>query len=418
LLRFAVHRPASPDASPRSHGMSCRDVPGRVQVRVAGKTARPAPEDGLALARSSVDRSARAAALRRECWVYPFDATGSLFLKPALEEPPAGGKDLSVQAGLPGHSSSRLPEGARDRTGHVADVQVLDTNQVKALGEVSAELLAPVSTSVDLTSLELRDSKFCPGAAARSTLASRKLALKQPKPSLAAGVQSRNLPQFAGGKRCARGDTSIQADDFTRPWTGDRARDDGECNVPASGAVERYPVGLHPSRHRPGPPEPDPTRLREPNFSGASIQPADVSRPNCDNAESLTTPGFSPPGPSMGTPEEMLHGLGEVPQRLLLDHLASVAQPLMLRASRRQLPALLHISRRAPASGTPPRLLFDGQVPHESCLGAVVFEDHLLSGRGTQPVAAHTNTISRASDVSGKLGRLSLNGRDARLRSA
>ena len=256
MLRFAVHRPGSPDASPRSHGMSCRDVSGRVQVRVAGKTARPAPEDGLALARSSVNRSARAAALRRECWVYSFDAPGSLFLKPALEEPPAGGKDLSVQAGLPGYSSSRLPEGALDRTGHVADVQVLDTNQVKPPGEVSAELLAPVSTGVDLTSLELRDSKFCPGAAARSTLASRKLALKQPKPSLAAGIQSRNLPQFAGGKRCARGDTSIQAHDFTRPWTGDGARDDSECK--------------------------------------------------------------------------------------LLDHLASVAQPSMLRASRSQLPALLH----------------------------------------------------------------------------
>ncbi len=418
MLRFAVHRPGSPDALPRSHGMSCGDVSGRVHVRVAGETARPAAEDGLALARSSVNRSARAAALRRECWIYSFDATGSLFLKPALEESPAGGKDLPVQAGLPGYSSSRFPEGALGRTSHVADVQVLDRNQVKPPGEVSAELLAPVSTGVNLASLELRDSQFCPGAAARSTLASRKLALEQPKPSLAARTQSRDLQQFAGGKRCARGDTSIQAHDLTRPWTGDSARDDGERNVPASGAVERYPVGLHPSRHRPGPPEPDPARLGQPNFPGGPIQPADVSRPNCDNPESLAAPGLSPPGPSMSTPEEMLHGVGEVPQCLLLDHLASIAQPLMLRASRSQLPALRHISRRAPASGTPPRLLFDGQVPHESCLGAVVFEDHLLSGCGTQPVAAHANTISRASDVSGKLARPSLNGRDARLRSA
>ena len=418
MLRFAVHRPGTPDASPRSHGMSRRDVSGRAQVRVAGKTARPAPEDGLALARSSVNRSARAAALRRECWVYSFDATRGLFLKPALEEPPAGGKDLSVRAGLPGYSSSRLPEGALDRTGHVADVQVLGTHRVKPPGEVSGELLPPVSAGVDLTSLELRDSRFCPGAAARSTLASRKLVLEQPEPSLAARTQSGNLPQSAGGKRCAHGDTPIQAHDFTRPWTGDSARDDGECNVPASGAVERYSVGLHPSRHRPGPSEPDPARLGGPNFPGAPIQHADVSRPNCDNPESLAAPGLSPPRSSMSTPEEMLHGLGEVPQRLLLDHLASVAQPCMLRASRSQLPALLHISRRAPASGTPPRPLFDGQVPDESRLGAVVFEDHLLSGCGTQPVAAHTNTVSRASGVSGKLGRPSLKGPGARLRSA
>jgi hypothetical protein len=418
LLRFAVHRPGSPDASPRSHGMSCRDVSGRVQVRVAGKTARLAAEDGLALARSSVNRSARAAALRRECWVYSFDATGSLILKPALEEPPARGKDLPVQAGLPSRSSSRLPEAALARTSHVADVQVLDTDQVKPSGEVSAELLAPVSADVDLTSPELRDSKPDPGAASRSTLASRKLALEQLKPSLAARTQSRNFQQFAGGECCAHDDTPIQGHDFTRPGARDSARDDGECDVPASRAVERYPVGLHPSRHRPRPSKPDPARLGDPDFPGAPIQSADMSRSNCDNPESLAAPGLSPPGLSMSTLEEMVPGLGEVPQCLLLDHLASVAQPSMLRASRSQLPALLHISRGAPASGTPPRLLFDGQVPDESCLGAVVFEDHLLSGRGTQPVAAHTNTISRASDVSGKLGGPSLKRPGARLRSA
>jgi hypothetical protein len=418
LLRFAVHRPGSPDASPRSHGMSCRDVFGRVQVRVAGKTARPAAEDGLALARPPVNRSARAAALRRECWVYSLDATGSLILKPALEEPPAGGKDLPVQAGLASRSSPRLPEGALDRTSHVADVQILDTDQVKPPGEVSAELLAPVSARVDLTSLELRDSNPDPGAASRSTLASRKLVLEQPKPSLAARTQSRNSQQFTGGKRCARGDTSIQGHDFTRPRARDCARDDGERYVPASGAVERNPVGLHPSRHRPRPSKPDPARLGDPDFPSAPIQSADMSRSNCDDPEALAAPGLSPPRPSMSTPEEMLHGLGKVPQRLLLDHLASVAQPSMLRASRGQLPALPYISRRAPASGTPPRLLFDGQVPDESRLGAMVFEDHLLSGCGTQPVAAHTNTISRASDVSGKLGRPSLKGPCAPLRSA
>ena len=220
MLRFAVHRPGSPDASPRSHGMSCRDVLGRVQVRVAGKTARPAAEDGLALARPPVNRSARAAALRRECWVYSFDATGSLILKPALEEPPARGKNPPIQAGLPGSSSSRLPKGALDRTSHVADVQILDTDQVKPPGEVSAELLAPVSADVDLTSLELRDSKPDLGAASRSTLASRKLALEQLKPSLAARTQSRNSQQFTGGKRCARGGTGLDHPNLTQPALG------------------------------------------------------------------------------------------------------------------------------------------------------------------------------------------------------
>ena len=166
-------------------------------------------------------------------------------------------------------SSSRLPKGALDRTSHVADVQILDTDQVEPPGEVSAELLAPVSADVDLTSLELRDSKPDLGAASRSTLASRKLALEQLKPSLAARTQSRNFQQFAGGKRCARGDASIQAHDFTRPWARDCTRDDGECDVPAAGAVERNPVGLHPSRHRPRPSKPDPACLGDPDFPGA-----------------------------------------------------------------------------------------------------------------------------------------------------
>jgi hypothetical protein len=50
-MRFAVHRPGCPVASPRSHGVPRRDVDGRVHVRVAGETAGGAPEDGLALTR-------------------------------------------------------------------------------------------------------------------------------------------------------------------------------------------------------------------------------------------------------------------------------------------------------------------------------------------------------------------------------
>ena len=50
-LRFAVHGPGIPDASPRSHGVSRRDVLGRVHVSVAGVSAGGAPEDGLTLTR-------------------------------------------------------------------------------------------------------------------------------------------------------------------------------------------------------------------------------------------------------------------------------------------------------------------------------------------------------------------------------
>ena len=37
-MRFTVHRPGIPEASPRSHGVPRRDVPGRVHIRVASAT--------------------------------------------------------------------------------------------------------------------------------------------------------------------------------------------------------------------------------------------------------------------------------------------------------------------------------------------------------------------------------------------
>ena len=64
-MRFAVHRPGIPEASPRSHGVPRRDVDGRVHVRVADETAGSAPEDGLALTRVPVHLPARRAPLTR-----------------------------------------------------------------------------------------------------------------------------------------------------------------------------------------------------------------------------------------------------------------------------------------------------------------------------------------------------------------
>lgn len=418
MLRFAVHGPGIPEASPRSHGMSCRDVPGRVQVGIAGKAAGPAAEDGLALARSSVNRSACAATPRGERWVHSFDAAGGFFVKPALEKTPAGDEDFPVQGGFPGHSSSGRFEGASGRPGHVADVQILDPDHIKTPGEVRAELLAPVSTAIALTGREPGGSKLHPGAAARVTLSPGKFAPEQPESSLAAGTESGNFQQFASGKRRACSHTTVQAHNFTCPWSRDSAWDDREGDVPPSGAVERHAVGLHSFWHRPGPSKPDPASLRDPNRSGTPIQSAHMPGLNCHNPESLVAPGLAPSRPSVCAAEEISHGLRKVPEGLLLNHLATRTQPVMLSASRSQLPALLQVSRRACASWTPPRLLFDGQIPDEPRVRAVISEDHLLGGRGVQPVAAHANTVSRGSDVSVELRERPVMGSAAGLRSA
>ena len=65
-MRFAVHRPGNPVASPRSHGVPRRDVPGRIHICVAGETAGRALEDGLTLARLRIRRARRHQRLRRD----------------------------------------------------------------------------------------------------------------------------------------------------------------------------------------------------------------------------------------------------------------------------------------------------------------------------------------------------------------
>src|SRR4029077_10434955 len=72
-LRFAVHGPGNPVASPRSHGVPRRDVSGRVCVSVVGVPAGYAAEQGLALAAVRCDVPACRAPLAGEMRSYLFD---------------------------------------------------------------------------------------------------------------------------------------------------------------------------------------------------------------------------------------------------------------------------------------------------------------------------------------------------------
>ena len=112
-MRFAVHRPGNPVASPRSHGVPRRDVPGRVHVSVAGVTAGSAPEDGLALARLPVHLPARRAPLARERGFDLLHPAGRLVLQPAHQQAPPRPQDAPVQPGLlrgrSGPGSPRVP---------------------------------------------------------------------------------------------------------------------------------------------------------------------------------------------------------------------------------------------------------------------------------------------------------------------
>jgi hypothetical protein len=401
VLRFAVHRPGNPGASPRSHGMTCRDVPGRIDIRMTGKTARPATEDGLALARSSVYRLAGAAGLRCECGVYSFDPAWSLILKPSHQEAPARSKDLPVEPGLLAHASAGQINGAFNRAGHVANVEILNADHLVAPGEISADLLAPVPTGIGLSGLEPGNGQHYVGAPVGAWLGPGELALQQPQPSPTSRTQSRSPEQLARRERNAYCNAPVQAHNLSCFWAGNLRWDDRERNVPASSAVECHSVGLRLQRHGPRPLEPQPASLRDPDLTCATVQSADVPRSDRDDTKSFVAPSFAPAWLSVASFEEGFHGLSKVPERLLLDHLASSVQPVMLPPGCGQLPALLQISRRGPTPRVPPRLLLNCQVPHESCMRAVVFQGLFLGDRRSQPIAAHTNTVSIRSDIPG-----------------
>src|SRR5262245_35326761 len=119
MLRFAVHRPGSPVASPRSHRMSCGDVLSRVYVGVAGKRTRGTPEDGLALARLPVHMPARAASLAGERRIDSLDSIRSLLLDAAHKQTPAGREDLSVEPSLPAYATAGVDQSPLSTLSHI-----------------------------------------------------------------------------------------------------------------------------------------------------------------------------------------------------------------------------------------------------------------------------------------------------------
>jgi hypothetical protein len=84
-----------------------------------------------------------------------------------------------------------------------------------------------------------------------------------------------------------------------------------------------------------------------------------------------------------------------------LHHLGSRGQPRVLCPGYGELAALLYVARRAHSACSPVRVLFNREIPHVPCVGTVIPQDRLLSGRREQTVSGHTNTLTTTSDISG-----------------
>jgi len=417
-LRFAVHRPGNPVASPRSHGVPRRDVPGRVHVSVDLKAAGAAPESRLALSRFRVAVPAARTGLRGVRRTYPLDPPGGLIFKTAYQQPPAGPQDSPVEPALLADIPARVLSCAFGRPGHVLDLKVLDSDHVKTPSDIGAGFLRPVFASAGFAGAQPGEGLLQLPATIRTPLSASEFTLQAPQSLLLPRYQARRRQQCT--RRQGRGHHHAPIDPYRSAvaWTRDGLGNRCEGNVPAPGAVKGYTVGLHSIWHRPGPTKPQPPSLRDPDVADLTGRAAQVPlRAAPHDPKSLVPPGLAPPrSPGRVLPvEERDHRLGKVPQRLLLHRLGACSQPRVFRPSLGELSALHQIAGSTLASQAPVRVLLDRKIPHVAGVRAVIPQHRFLGGRREQPVPGHTNTLATTTDISGEVKRSCLPGLKAQV---
>jgi len=403
-LRFAVHPPAQRRASPRSHRVPHGDVSSCVHVSVARKGAVPAAEGGLALARPRVNGSARATALGGECRANPFYPARGLVLKALDKQAPSAGKDFPIQSALLAHAPTWIAGRSPDRTGHLADAEILNPNQVECSGQIGRSFFDPVLSRINLTKPQPGDGEPDVGSSARATGGAAESTLKPSQSSLPLRAKAGDFQHDSRGQGGRHGDTPVDAYYLAISRAGDRLRDDCERDVPATCSVKGDPVRLC-SGDLSRPAEPHPPRLWDPDVARLAAEPAYVAGLDGDDTESLGSAAFPPSRPAVSTTDEVFYCLVEIAQRLLLDHMTAAAQPVIRRASLGQLSALLYVSGRACPSGPPESMLFDSQIPHETRMSAVFPQDGRLGRRRTKPEPGHDGSLNLAYDNSKEVMR-------------
>ena len=357
----------------------------------------------MVLAALRCDVPARRATLAGERGIDPFHPAGGLVLQAAYQQAPTRGEHAPVQPGFLAHVPARLGDGALSRARHVPDAQVLDADHVEPAREISGGLLGPVLSRIGLASCQPSGGQLDPDAAVRPTPGPGQPALKTAEPALPRRAEPGNAQNLASRQRRARGHATINSDDLAGTRRRDGGWDPSEGDMPAACAVKRDPVGSRACGYGTRPAKPHPADLRDPGLARVAAEPTHMLRLNRDNTEPLIAPGFPPSRPAVRAREEIRHRLGEVPQRLLLNHLAAGTQPLILGTSLGELAALLQIARRSAAPWMPPGLLLDREVPHESGVRAMVAQRCFLSGSRYQAVAEHSNIISTVDDIPGEV---------------
>ena len=400
-LRFTVRRLPSGEVSPCFHRPSGSDVTCSVDVGVAPTScAGFALEDRLALAVSGCDVPARGASLRRVRSRDLFDPAESLVLQACDQLAPATSADRPVEPAFPGHSRTRLCDGAAPRAGHRLNVEVLDPDHVEPPRQVGGGFLDPVSPPIPLAGLQFRDTPFRILAAVGTTVATRQPLLQHLQALRLTRGKTGRVQQFAGRQRGRHRNTAVDTNYAAIARTADPVRDMGERDMPAASPITGNPVGLDSRWHGPRQAESQPPDLRHPHPTEAAVQPLDMMPFHRDLSKAFVHTGFTPPWSAMCVIEVVLHGLCEIPQRLLLHRLASGTKPRVLAAGHRQLRTLLNIARRLPPR-LPVQLLLHCQIPHVPRIPAVPQQRLLLLRSRHQSKPRHTRTVATTTDNPG-----------------
>ncbi len=291
-------------------------------------------------------------------------------------------------------------DGSPRTAGHRPHIKGFDPDRIEAPRKVSGDLFDPVLAPVGLTRLQLRDRRFRSRAPIRATLGPGEPLLQHPQALGLTQGQSRRAQQFARRQRRRDRNTTVDAHHapITRPR--DRSGNVAERDMPAAGPTTGDSVGLDASWHRPRQPKPQPADLGHPHPTETAIQPHDAMRFHRNLPKPLVNIGLAPRRATMRAGKEVLHGLREIPQRLLLHRLTPGTKPRILGTDLGQLRRLVDIAGSF-ASRLPMPLLLHRQIPHIPRIPAVRQQHVLLIRSGQQPKPRHTRTLIITADTPG-----------------
>ncbi len=398
-MRFAVRRPGIPEASPRSHGMPCRDVHGRVHVRVAGEFAGYTSKDRLALAVLRCYVATRRATLRGEGRTNLFDSHRCFIQQPPTKGSPTGSEYFSVEPGFRRHPASWVRHIALGAPHHPLNREVFEEDHIETTCDSRRRLLAPILPGVTLSGAKTRNGGLELGPAFRVPTGSRESTLKVAQPPLALATCAWHVQQLAGGQGCAHRHTAVDADHgaIARPCY--RFRNGWEQDVPPACAVTSHAIGPRATWHWTRPAESNPSRLRYPDLSDVAGEPPNSLRLRTDDPEALIPASLAPARQPANAAKEIAHCLGEIPERLLLNGLRTCGKPVRRRAGLGQLSALIREARRCFATGTPMPVLLASEVPNKPCVSAMASHDLGLPLGRCEPVTVHKSNVVSATDI-------------------